>query len=114
MKSLHTFLRSFPHGILPLLLLVLLAAQLGAVQHALLHGLQTSAQQRESQQQLPAEEMVCDQCVAYAQVGDAVPGNGVMPFLAEGVSMPLVVGGYFFFSRFFFVFPARAPPVPIK
>ena len=98
--------RSIQHVLLSLLLL--LSQQMG-VAHAVSH-LSDVRQQTSQNKQLPVEQM-CEQCLAYAQIGSALTSAAVLPVVQIAASV--VVDGataQYFSLRTVYAFQSRAPP----
>lgn len=88
-----------------LLIFVLLFTQLGGMVHGISH---TLAEQG-SDQSLPHDKY-CDQCAAYAQIGSAIGGSGIIFFSSENFETLHSNHHGSFTSNTFVAFAARAPP----
>jgi hypothetical protein len=90
-----------------LLILALLLAQMGGLAHGISHV--RTAQSQGSEQSLPHDKY-CDQCAAYAQIGNAI-GSSSSNLASNDNFETLYLGNPgSCISSTFVAFAARAPP----
>jgi hypothetical protein len=93
-----------------LALLLLLSQQMGIV-HAVSHL--SGKPDSRTEQQLPFGQ-ACDQCLAFAAVGSALTGNGLLAALQTyALSIFALVPGTLYFPATVWAFHSRAPPLTI-
>jgi len=88
-----------------LLILALLATQLGGLTHGIAHVLADQTQD----QSLPHNQS-CELCAAYAQMGSSIPSSDLSFAIDPAVSSPFALPALTVLPRVFAAFAARAPP----
>jgi hypothetical protein len=100
--------RTIHHALLALLLL--LSQQMG-ISHEVTHLASKPGSQ--TGQPVPLEKS-CDQCLAFASIGSALTGNGLLPLVqALAVTVFAIIPGPRYFPAFVSAYHSRAPPLAV-
>jgi hypothetical protein len=95
--------------LLVLLALLTVVVQQGALLHGLSHGLEPRSSQLRDHGGAP-DHSVCEECLAYAAVGAALPSAADLPNLAYDPPLPPPPPAAGVATAAPFVYRARAPP----